>query len=559
MTKKNKNKDEAYNLRQIYEQMELDLITSMKRNLKRHQVEEEKMGFKFEQWQSAKLRDLKRFQIENKKIIDKYDPIVRKTIKTVLKETYVKAQQKALGFIKKIITKIFSKNEDAYIDFPDDIEPIAKELWGIAERPVEEIFFKSNDDKFKALMESVEGDFKKANATVLRRLDDIYRQTIFKTQVHLGQGVITLDKAIDMATKDFLEKGIDSIVYKDGKRVNIASYAEMALRTANHRSYLMGEGKVRQELGISFVVVSAHATSCKLCLPWQGKILIDDVYSGGKKEDGNYPLLSKAMKEGFLHPNCRHNLNTYMEGDSLPQVPDEEKALENYKAEQKQRELERRIRQQKRKIAGTVDKDNLKIEKKKLNKLQQEMRNHLIENPQLRRANRREKNYYTDNKKDDSIFINKLKEHEKLIVNEKVENAYVILENGDVHKFVGNAYSVDPTSLAEKLKGSFMTHNHPLDETYYSFSAADVSLFLEKEVKVLRGVDHKYSYQITRLEDTIIEKADIARHEFNNALMKEVMQKAMDGEIDMDIDGYHEAVEILARKYKFKYERYENE
>nr|WP_312667433.1 hypothetical protein [Tissierella praeacuta] len=60
--KNKKQKDEAYNIRKIYEQMELELIASMKRNLSRHQEEEQKVGFKFEQWQSAKLRDLERLE-----------------------------------------------------------------------------------------------------------------------------------------------------------------------------------------------------------------------------------------------------------------------------------------------------------------------------------------------------------------------------------------------------------------------------------------------------------------------------------------------------------------
>lgn len=142
-----------------------------------------------------------------------------------------------------------------------DLEPAKKitervleniKTWEEAPTPRDETFFRTNDHKFNALIETVENDFKKANSAVLRRMDDVYRQTIFKTQVHLGQGTVSLDKAIDMATKDFLNKGIDAITYKDGKKVNIANYAEMALRTANHRSYLMGEGKKRQEMGLSF-------------------------------------------------------------------------------------------------------------------------------------------------------------------------------------------------------------------------------------------------------------------------------------------------------------------
>ncbi len=68
MKSNNKERDQAYNIREIYQQMELDLIRSMKRNLSRHEKEEVKQGFKFEQWQSAKLRDLERFRKETGKL-----------------------------------------------------------------------------------------------------------------------------------------------------------------------------------------------------------------------------------------------------------------------------------------------------------------------------------------------------------------------------------------------------------------------------------------------------------------------------------------------------------
>ena len=404
---KNKNKkDEAYNIRKIYEQMELDFIASMKRNLERHE-EEAKQGFKFEQWQLAKLRGLERFRKENIKIIDKYNEPIEKLIHNTLIETYKESQDNVNEFIKEI------KNEyvdNVFVKLPGDLEPIKRpiesenmqdmikevlenvRIWQETPTPRDEVFFRMNDDKFDSLIETVEKDFNNANAAVLRRMDDVYRQTIFKAQVYYNTGNVGLDKAIDMATENFLAKGIDAITYSDGKRVNITSYAEMALRTANHRAYLMGEGKKRQEMGLYLVVVSAHATACELCIPWQGKIIIDDVYSGGNKEDGDYPLLSEAMEKDFLHPQCRHNLSTYFPGiTTLPKVPDEEKALENYKQEQKQRYIERQIRKYKRLEAGSADLENQKKYKEKVREWQARQREHLRENPQLRRNYRREK------------------------------------------------------------------------------------------------------------------------------------------------------------------------
>lgn len=383
-------KNKEYDIRKLFEQMELDLINSMKRNLLRHEIEEKKQGFKFEQWQKTKLRQIQRFRIENEKIISKYSTSINRNILYVMIDMYRRGQKN----FNKLIKIAKSQIENTFIKPSMRLDKVLENIKVWEETPIEPKFFRINDNKLDALIETVENDFKKANTAVLRRMDDIYRQTIFKAQVPYNTGTVTLNQAIDMATKDFLEKGIDAITYSDGKKVNITFYAEMALRTANHRSYLMGEGKKRQEMGISLVVVSAHATACELCVPWQGLILIDDVYSGGGQEDGDYPLLSTAMEEGFLHPNCRHNLSTYFPGiTTLPKVPGMEGVEENYKQEQRQRYIERQIRRYKRLEAGSIDEENQKKYQDKVKKWQRIMSGFVKENPQLRRSYRREKVY----------------------------------------------------------------------------------------------------------------------------------------------------------------------
>ena len=213
----------------------------------------------------------------------------------------------------------------------------------------------------------------------------------------MQSGAVTLNKAIDMATRDFLSKGINSIKYSDGKNVNIATYAEMCLRTANHRAKLLGEGSKRDEWGIHLVVVSAHANTCKLCAKWQGKILIDDVFSHPSSEYINqykdkYELLSTAVKDGLMHVNCRHNIVTYFEGvTSVPVIQDEDEAVNMYREEQKQRAFERAIRKQKRIIEGTCDEVQLQQEEVKLKALEKSLREHLKKYTELRRNSEREK------------------------------------------------------------------------------------------------------------------------------------------------------------------------
>lgn len=66
---------------------------------------------------------------------------------------------------------------------------------------------------------------------------------------------------------------------------------------------------------------------------------------------------------------------------------------ENYDKEQQQRYIERQIRKYKRLESGTLDEETQQKYKKEVIKWQGKMRKFLKDNPQLRRAYRREKIY----------------------------------------------------------------------------------------------------------------------------------------------------------------------
>lgn len=383
-----RNQDDAYNLRRIFEEMELELVRNLRRNLKRHENEEEKEGFRWEMWQRAKLRNLQKYRQENKKIVGEISPEVERAVNEALQSNYQKGQNLFQRIWKKIKSVFFQKKR---LVLPKNISHHKRST----PPPQEKEFFGVNEKKLNVMRESVNHDLKEAQHAVLRRMDDVYRKTIYNAQMQMASGAKTLDQAIDMATKAFLEKGIDCIEYKNGRRVNIASYAEMCLRTASHRATLLGEGKKRDEWGIHTVVVSAHANTCPLCAPWQGKVLVDDVYCHGTREEAErlgYPLLSDAMETGLLHPNCRHTISTYFPGiTKLPEVPDTEKAIETYHAEQKQRDLERKIRKWKRIAEGSLEPDKVKLAEDKVREYQRDMHVHLKDHPELRRDYNREK------------------------------------------------------------------------------------------------------------------------------------------------------------------------
>lgn len=74
---------------------------------------------------------------------------------------------------------------------------------------------------------------------------------------------------------------------------------------------LIRDGKLRKEIGNPLIIITRHNTACELCKPWENKVLIDDLFSGGNYKSGNYPLLSEAVKKGLFHPGCRHGCGTH--------------------------------------------------------------------------------------------------------------------------------------------------------------------------------------------------------------------------------------------------------
>lgn len=370
-TKMAREQDPAYNIARIFTEMELDLVRNLKRHYTSHQNNMKKQGFEWEQWQAVKLRNLKKYRAENQAIIWGHDRKIKKLTREMIEDGFNDGGRMTDKFLRKV-SKILPVN----ITNVDD-----------------GTFFTMNEGKINAMIRSVENDFAKQEHAILRQMDDVYRKTMFETQVHLASGTQTIGQAIDSATRNFLAQGITAIPYANGRMVNIRSYAEMAARTALQRATFAGGGAKRDEWGIHTVVVSSHMNSSPLCLPWQGKVYIDDVYSGGSAgTDSKYTALSVAIKAGLFHPNCRHNMSTFFEGiNSTPEKADDKQALENYNQEQKQRYIERQIREWKRREAGAVDPSTQAKAAAKVSQWGKTMKLHINKNEHLSRRYSREK------------------------------------------------------------------------------------------------------------------------------------------------------------------------
>lgn len=338
-----------YDVRKAFEEMELELIASMKRNLQRHLDWEKDEGFNWNMWQVEQLKTLENFKKENQKIFNKKFSSINAEIANFLKSSYeASGFETEIGILDEIAKGMFVNN--------------------INQKGINSSFFSLNKSKMEALIKATTKDMEKAEHAMLRMVNDQYRKTIFNAQIMANSGAFTLQQSIDKATKDFLRAGINCIQYKNGRRVNIATYAEMAIRTANKRAILISEGDVRNAYGIYTVRISSYGGCSETCLPWQGRVYIDDVYSGGTKEDAQekkLPLLSDAIAGGLFHPNCKHRASTYFYDLKKSLGKLEEDGVENPPEEQEHRKNLLHIQQQKRLENGFLDSNNIEQAKKR--------------------------------------------------------------------------------------------------------------------------------------------------------------------------------------------------
>lgn len=290
--------NDEYDIGKAFQAIEEELMASMVRNMKHHRAWEDAEGMHWEQWQALQLKSLEKYKKDNQKRFKGQFKDINKEIESLI---YAAHQQGGMDQEKAILRAI-KKGLPA--------KKISK--GATAE------FFKINDRKLDALIQATTNDMEKAETAVLRMANDQYRKIIYNAQVYSNTGAGTYEKAVDMATKDMLSAGLNCVEYANGARHTLSDYADMAIRTASKRAYLQGEGKKRQEWGLHLVIMNKRGNPCPKCLPFVGKVLIDDVWSGGSKADGDYPLMSSAISAGLYHPRCKDGHTTYFPGISTP-------------------------------------------------------------------------------------------------------------------------------------------------------------------------------------------------------------------------------------------------
>ena len=344
---------DEYDLAEAFERIEYELMSSMIRNMDRHRAEETEEGYNWSMWQAEQQKALEKYKKNNQKKYQKQFKSINAQIEEVIRQARQKGNmQQEIRILQAIKKgwKVHGKNKTP------------------AHQAMTAEFFKLNDRKLEALIKATMEDMEKAETAVLRKANDDYRKAIFNAQVYANTGAGTYEKAVDMATKDMLSRGLNCVMYANGARHTLADYADMAIRTASKRAYLQGEGEKRQEWGVTTVIMAKRGNPCPKCLPFVGKVLIDDVWSGGRSdgvdpETGKkYPLMSYAISKGLYHPRCKDSHTTYFPGISTADDTWTEDELKKVglqaKREARQQYAERQVEKYDRLAEYSLDPEN---------------------------------------------------------------------------------------------------------------------------------------------------------------------------------------------------------
>lgn len=418
-----------YNIREAFEKIEDELIDSMMRNFSRHRAEETKEGYNWTQWQAEQLKSLEEYRKHNAKKFGKRFKTINGKVEEMIRTAKADGNASQEAEILEAVKDGFKA-------------PKKPSAHSTAE------FFKMNDRKLDALIKSTTDDLKRAETAVLRMSNDKYRKAIFNAQVAMNTGAVTYEKAVDIACKDMLNAGLNCVEYKNGARHTLSDYADMAVKTANKRAYLRGEGEKRAEWGVSLVVVNSRQGGCPDCAKYIGKVFIDDVYSNGKKSDGNYPLLSTAIKNGLFHPRCKDSTSTYYpELDDLdaPLSEDEIKELDRQRGiEEKQQYAQRQAERFDRRAEYSLDEDNKRIAQTRADEWH-DRANTLEEKAKQFSLNTNEQKYYRPVFEED---ISKTFER-------KIEGETITIDTHKANTLCDNVYISDKVKLKRKELHNF--------------------------------------------------------------------------------------------------------
>ena len=333
-----------------YSQIELDLIKEIAR---RFDLNDEIGGTM--EWQLKKLDELGVLNADTVKVIASYSE---------------KSEQEVFNMLKKaqLANINMTELEKAYAQGSITVDPMnIKTNSAFAE--VLELSYKELSNTYRLIQ-----------TKALESAKQAYMNVINCSYIEVATGTYDYQTAIKRAIKDMAKNGISGATYKrNGKLVQYSLEGTVRRDTLTAVNKLANKSSetLCDELGAEYVEISSHlgarthpTNPIANHAGWQGKVFKID------GSDKKYPNLKESTGYpddilGLGGVNCRHRMFPFFPGISTPNPIrfNEEENRRVYELTQKQRAMERRMRQLKKEQAAAKeigDKETVKKLNKKI-------------------------------------------------------------------------------------------------------------------------------------------------------------------------------------------------
>jgi hypothetical protein len=237
---------------------------------------------------------------------------------------------------------------------------------------------------------------------VLRYPDDVYRRAVALSASDVTLGLASTGTAQLRAWNSLLGQGVTGFRDVTGRRWNLATYVEMATRSATRRAFDDAKVGAMRANGIELVTIVVGSGSCKRCARWAGKVLRTDAGPTGRvrvqhtTQDREVTVtvdgtLDQAKAAHWRHPNCRCSTVAYLPGLSvIEDVTTYDPQAEADRA--RLRDLERRTRKARAEEAAALTPEAKRAAAAKGRDLQAEIRAHVADTGLMRQRNREKPN-----------------------------------------------------------------------------------------------------------------------------------------------------------------------
>ena len=179
----------------------------------------------------------------------------------------------------------------------------------------------------------------------------------------VATGALSYTEAVKDVVNSVISEGA-TVKYATGHEDTIETAALRAIRTGISQATAQIQLERMNEMDVDLVITSSHLGARPSHQEWQGKIFSR---SGVSKYPNFVESTGYGSITGLCGINCRHSFSPYFEGMDNPfEQFDSEENKKQYKKEQRQRVLERKIRKTKREVMGLKESvDNCKDDKAK--------------------------------------------------------------------------------------------------------------------------------------------------------------------------------------------------